>query len=67
LTSQDLVLSVAREYFAPRRDWRALLNAGYIGLLFAIHEFGLKTQVPFRAYATYCIHLEIIESVLGFP
>jgi ATP-dependent Clp protease ATP-binding subunit ClpA len=28
LASQDLVLSVAQEYFAPGRDWRALINAG---------------------------------------
>ena len=58
------MLSVARDYFAPGRDWRALINAGYVGLLFAVHEFGLKTQVPFRVYAAHCIHLEIIEGVL---
>jgi len=64
LASQDLVLAVAQEYFAPGRDWRALINAGYIGLLFAVHQYEMKTQVPFRAYAAHCIHLEIIESVL---
>jgi hypothetical protein len=64
LASQDLVLSVAQEYFAPGRDWRAIINAGYIGLLFAVHQYEMKTQVPFRAYAAHWIHLEIIESEL---
>lgn len=62
--SQQLVLSVAREYFAPGRDWRELINAGNMGLTYAVHQYGLKTQVPFRAYAAHWIHLEIIESVL---
>ncbi len=62
--SQQLVLSVAREYFAPGRDWRELINAGNMGLLYAVSQYGLKTQVPFRAYAAHWIHLEIIESVL---
>jgi len=62
--SQQLVLSVAQEYFAPGRDWRELINAGNRGLLYAVHQYGLKTQVPFRAYAVHWIHLEIIESVL---
>src|SRR5207244_13585476 len=62
--SQQLVLPVAREYFAPGRDWRELINAGNMGLLYAVSQYGLKTQVPFRAYATHWIHLEIIESVL---
>jgi RNA polymerase sigma factor (sigma-70 family) len=62
--SQQLVLSVAQEYFAPGRDWRELINAGKRGLTYATSQYGLKTQVPFRAYAAHWIHLEIIESVL---
>ncbi len=62
--SQQLVLSVAQEYFAPGRDWRALINAGNIGLTYAVSQYAMKTQVPFRAYAAHCIHLEIIEGVL---
>jgi RNA polymerase sigma factor (sigma-70 family) len=62
--SQQLVLSVAQEYFAPERDWRALINAGNIGLTYAISKYGMKTQVPFRTYAAHWIHLEIIEGVL---
>lgn len=64
LASQQLVLSVAKEYFAPGRDWRGLINAGNIGLTFAVSQFGMKTQVPFRSYAAHWIHLEIIEAVL---
>jgi len=64
LASQQLVLSVAQEYFAPGRDWRALINAGNIGLTYAVSQYGTKTQVPFRAYAAHWIHLEIIEAVL---
>jgi DNA-directed RNA polymerase sigma subunit (sigma70/sigma32) len=62
--SQQLVLAVAREYFAPGRDWGELITAGNMGLTYAVHQYGLKTQVPFRAYAAHWIHLEIIESVL---
>ena len=62
--SQRLVLAVAQEYFAPGRDWRELINAGNRGLTYAVSQYGLKTQVPFRAYAAHWIHLEIIESVL---
>lgn len=62
--NQYLVLSVAQAYFAPGRDSRALINAGNIGLTYATSQYGLKTQVPFRAYASHWIHLEIIESVL---
>ncbi len=64
LASQQLVLSVAQEYFAPGRDWRALINAGNIGLTYAVSQYGTKTQVPFRADAAHWIHLEIIEAVL---
>jgi len=64
LASQQLVLSVAQEYFAPGRDWRALINAGNIGLTYAVSQYGTKTQVPFRAYAAHWIHLENIEAVL---
>lgn len=64
LASQHLVLSVTQEYFAPGRDWRELINAGNIGLTYAVSQYGLKTQVPFRSYASHWIHLEIIESVL---
>lgn len=64
LASQQLVLSVAQEYFAPGRDWRALINAGNIGLTYAVSQYGTKTQVPFRAYAAHWIHLEIIEAVI---
>ena len=64
LASQQLVLSVAQEYFAPGRDWRALINAGNIGLTYAVSQYGTKTQVPFLAYAAHWIHLEIIEAVL---
>ena len=64
LTSQDLVLSVAKEYFGPERDVRKLINAGNMGLTYAVSQFGMKTQVPFRSYAAHWIHLEIIEAVL---
>jgi RNA polymerase sigma factor (sigma-70 family) len=64
LASQQLVLSVAQEYFAPGRDWRAIINAGNIGLTYAVSQYGMKTQIPFRAYAAHWIHLEIIEGVL---
>jgi RNA polymerase sigma factor (sigma-70 family) len=64
MANQQLVLSVAREYFAPGKDIGKLLEAGNRGLTYAIHKFGMKTQVPFRSYATHWIHLEIIESVL---
>lgn len=63
-TGQHLVLSVAKEYFAPGRDWRQLINAGNMGLTFAVSQFGMKTQVPFRSYAAHWIHLEIIEAGL---
>ena len=63
--SQQLVLSVAKEYFAPARDWRKLINAGNMGLTYAVSQYGMKTQVPFRSYAAHWIHLEIIEGVLG--
>ena len=45
--SQQLVLSVAKEYFAPARDWRKLINAGNMGLTYAVSQYGMKTQVPF--------------------
>jgi RNA polymerase sigma factor (sigma-70 family) len=64
MASQQLVLSVAKEYFAPGKNMGKLLEAGNRGLTYAIHTFGMKTQVPFRSYATHWIHLEIIESVL---
>jgi RNA polymerase sigma factor (sigma-70 family) len=64
MASQQLVLSAAKEYFAPGKDMGKLLEAGNRGLTYAIHKFGMKTQVPFRSYATHWIHLEIIESVL---
>ncbi len=64
LASQQLVLSVAKEYFAPGRDWRELINAGNMGLTYAVSQYGMKTQVPFRSYAAHWIHLEIIEAVL---
>ncbi|HKF36825.1 MAG TPA: Clp protease N-terminal domain-containing protein [Ktedonobacteraceae bacterium] len=62
--SQQLVLSVAQEYFAPGRDWRELINAGNMGLTYAVRQYGMKTQVSFRSYAAHWIHLEIIEAVL---
>src|SRR6266446_3940807 len=58
--SQQLVLSVAKEYFAPARDWRKLINAGNMGLTYAVSQYGMKTQVPYRSYAAHWIHLEII-------
>ena len=64
LASQHLVLSVAKEYFAPGKDVGKLLEVGNRGLSYAIHKFGMKTQVPFRSYAAHWIHLEIMESVL---
>ncbi|GCE11810.1 RNA polymerase sigma factor [Tengunoibacter tsumagoiensis] len=64
IASQHLVLSAAKEYFAPGKDVRKLLDAGNKGLMYAIHKFGIKTQVSFRSYATHWIHLEIMESVL---
>jgi DNA-directed RNA polymerase sigma subunit (sigma70/sigma32) len=64
ITSQQLVLSAAKEYFAPGKDVRKLLEAGNRGLTYAIHKFGMKTQMPFRSYATHWIYLEIMESVL---
>jgi RNA polymerase sigma factor (sigma-70 family) len=64
LASQQLVLSAAKEYFTPERDMGRLLEAGNRGLTYAIHKFGMKTQVPFRSYAAHWIHLEIMESVL---
>lgn len=65
MASQQLVLSVAKEYFATGKDVGKLLEAGNRGLTYAIHKFGMKTQVPFRSYAAHWIHLEIIESVFG--
>ncbi|GCE25310.1 hypothetical protein KDA_07940 [Dictyobacter alpinus] len=64
MASQHLVLSVAKEYFAPGKDLGKLLEAGNKGLTYAIHKFGMKKQVPFRSYAAHWIHLEIMESVL---
>ncbi len=61
---QYLVLSVAKEYFAPGRDWRQIINAGNMGLTDAVSKFSMKTQVPFRSYAAHWIHLEIIEAGL---
>lgn len=60
-TSQHLVLSVAKEYMIAGRDWRKIINAGNLGLTYATSQFDVKTQVPFRSYATHWIHLEIIE------
>jgi hypothetical protein len=64
MASQQLVLSVAKEYFSLGQDIGKLLEAGSRGLTYAIHKFGTKSQVPFRSYAAHWIHLEIIESVL---
>ena len=64
MASQQLVLSIIKEYLAPGKDLGRLLEAGNKGLTYAIHKFGLKTQVPFRSYAAHWIHLEIMESVL---
>jgi DNA-directed RNA polymerase sigma subunit (sigma70/sigma32) len=64
MASQHLVFSVAKEYFTAGKDVRRLLEAGNRGLTYAIHKFGMKTHVPFRAYAAHWIHLEIMESVL---
>lgn len=64
IASQQLVLSAAKEHFAPGQDVRKLLEAGNRGLTYAIHKFGKRAQVSFRAYATHWIHLEIMESVL---
>ena len=60
---QHLVLSVAKEYFAPGRDWRRLINAGNMALTYAVSMFGMKTQVPFRSYAAHWIHLEMMETL----
>ncbi len=64
IASQRLVLSIVKEYMTPGKDVGKLLEAGNKGLTYAIHKFGMKTQVPFRSYATHWIHLEIMESVL---
>jgi Clp amino terminal domain, pathogenicity island component len=64
LANQQLVFSIAKEYFAPGKDVGKLLEAGNKGLTYAIHKFGMKTQVPFRSYAAHWIHLEIMEAVL---
>jgi RNA polymerase sigma factor (sigma-70 family) len=64
MASQQLVLSIAKEYLASGKDSGKLLEAGNKGLMYAIHKFGTKTQVPFRSYAAHWIHLEIMESVL---
>ena len=64
MASQQLVLSVAKEYASPGNDIGKLLEAGNRGLTYAIYKFGMKTQVPFRSYAVHWIHLEIMESVL---
>lgn len=64
MANQQLVLSIAREYLDSLKDAGRLLEAGNKGLSYAIHKFGMKTQVPFRPYATHWIHLEIMESVL---
>lgn len=64
MANQQLVLSVAKEYFVPGKEVGKILEAGNRGLTYAIHKFGMKTQVPFRSYAAHWIHLEIIESVL---
>ena len=61
--SQNLVLSVAKEYFGPGRDAREIINAGNMGLSFAAATFGLKKQTPFRTYAIHMIHLQIIEAL----
>ncbi|GLV55348.1 hypothetical protein KDH_21950 [Dictyobacter sp. S3.2.2.5] len=63
MASQQLVLTAAREYMESCKDVGRLLEAGNKGLSYAIHKFGLKTQVPFRQYATHWIHLEIMESM----
>ena len=62
-SSQNLVLSVAKEYLEPGRDLRELINAGNVALTFAIAEFGMKTQVSFRSYAAHWLHLEVIEAL----
>lgn len=64
MASQHLVLSITKEYVAPGKDMGKLLEAGNKGLMYAIHKFGMKVQVPFRAYAAHWIHLEIMESVI---
>jgi len=64
MASQQLVLSVTKEYIVPGKDVGKLLEAGNRGLMYAIHKFGMKMQVPFRSYAAHWIHLEIMESVL---
>jgi len=64
MASQHLVLSIAKEYFTAGKNVRRLLDSGNRGLTYAIHKFGMKTHVPFRAYAAHWIHLEIMEAVL---
>ena len=64
MACQEQVFSIIKEYLAPGTDVGKLLDAANKGLTYAIYKFGLKQQVPFRAYASHWIHLEIMELVL---
>jgi len=61
--SQQLVFSVAKEYFGSGRNAREIMSAGNGGLSLAAINFGSKKQTSFRIYATHLIHLHIINAL----